>query len=74
MDNKQQLNGVELTDQHLEEVVGGFTIGETRCTVCGLRTHCVGTYEGKDGARLALVTLPCGHQTYIPERALTVSE
>lgn len=79
MDHKQEFNGDELTDQQLDEVVGGFTEGEplylksgrTACTVCGMRNITSATYISQDGVRLAHVLLPCGHDTYIPERALT---
>lgn len=38
---------------------------------CGMRNITSMVYCGKGGSlRMALVTLPCGHQTYIPERAL----
>ena len=73
------VHNVDLTDEELEVLVGGFTAGETimlksgrtTCSECGMKNITTMTCCGKDGARLALVTLPCGHQTYIPERALT---
>ena len=79
MNNKPNGESVELTDQELESVMGGFSVGETlylksgetRCTVCGARIHCIGTYEGMAAVRLVAVTLPCGHQTYIPQTAIT---
>lgn len=82
MESDQKFDGFELTDQQLEDVVGGFTEGETlylksgrtTCTVCGMRNITSFTYAGKGNVRLALVTLPCGHQTYIPERALQATE
>jgi len=82
MNNEWKNEVVELTDQQLADVVGGFTecetlclkSGRTTCTVCGMRNITSMTYIGMANSRLVKVTLPCGHESYIPSRALSSAE
>jgi len=40
------------------------------CAKCGMKGISTVTFLDKEGARLALVRLPCGHEDYIPKGAL----
>ena len=82
MNDERSMNpqNIELTKDELDTVVGGFTeggtiklkSGRTTCSECGMSNITTMIYCGLDGnSRPSLVTLPCGHQTYIPIRALT---
>ena len=76
--NKQHPNTAELDGEQLEGFIGGFEVGETRrlksgrtaCAVCGMKNNQTFVCQGKGAARLAYVILPCGHETFIPERAI----
>ena len=68
----------ELDGEQLEGFIGGFEVGETlrlksgrtACAVCGIKNIQTFVYQGKGTTRLAHVILPCGHETFIPERAI----
>lgn len=72
----------ELSDDDLEAVVGGFSEGEQvcfrsgriHCTECDLRNITGAVYPGMSNVRLAHLRLPCGHETYAPQRAICSAE